>query len=53
MLGTALVVLVLLFAVQILLVVKLADKLTTDAGAGQDDRRGNVQAAGRYAHQVA
>ena len=53
MLGTALVALVLLFALQALLVVKVADKLTAGAVASQDGRSGNLQDASRYAQLAA
>ncbi|MCE4224571.1 hypothetical protein HCU64_12470 [Methylobacterium sp. C25] len=53
MLGTALFALVLLFALQALLVVKVADKLTADAATSQDGRNGNLQGAGRYAQLAA
>ncbi len=49
MLATALVALVLLFALQGLLVVKLADKLTASAATSRDGRNGNLQDDGRYA----
>ncbi|GJE25264.1 hypothetical protein [Methylobacterium organophilum] len=53
MIGTVLSSLVLLFAVQALLVVKLADKLTADAAARQDSHKGVAQPAGRYAAHAA
>lgn len=49
MLGTALAALVLLFAVQGLLVVKLADKLTAGATASRNGSNKALQATGRYA----
>ncbi|GEP08163.1 hypothetical protein [Methylobacterium gnaphalii] len=53
MLSTALVTLVLLFALQALLVVKVADKLTAGAVASQDGRNGKLQDAGRYTQLAA
>lgn len=49
MLGTALIVITLLAAVQVLLVIKVADKLTESASGRQDSRTGAFQTGGRYA----
>ena len=49
MLGTALAALVLLFAVQVLLVVKVADKLTGGTGSRKGSHAAALPAAGRYA----
>ena len=49
MLSSALVVIALLAVAQVLLVIKVADKLTETASVSPDSHAGTFQAGGRYA----